>query len=216
MSSNARLTATALAAVAVFTLACAGSSDRSSPPSATPSPVSSPSPTSSPSPLGSPSQSPSASPGLSLTERFVSNIYGISVAHPAGWTTRRAIESWPSGSPPRFDEPFGDLLFDPVLEDHLFIGLYSRPIGDLTGEDWLAEQKSLWSCNDTTAVLVDGSAGFIGHDCLDANVAFASSGDRGYLIWLYASLDDQAQSALYDSAFPDIVATVQLDPEGAR
>jgi len=60
------------------------------------------------------------------------------------------------------------------------------------------------------------AAGFIGHDCLDANVAFASAGGRGYLIWLYASLDDAAQSALYDSAFPDIVATVHLDPAAAR
>ena len=60
-----------------------------------------PSATPSPTPPPTPSTAPSASPAAStppLTQTFTSQMHGISVSYPEGWTARAATEPWTDGT----------------------------------------------------------------------------------------------------------------------
>ena len=87
-------------------------------------------PTASPSPSPFPSSSPAAAASMAppLSETFTSPTNGISIAYPAGWTTRAATEPWTTGWPD-FHQPTGDVMYDPTLQDHLFIVVASQPAG---------------------------------------------------------------------------------------
>jgi hypothetical protein len=158
----------------------------------------------------SPDASPSVAPAL--TETFTSPTHGLSVSYPAGWVTRPATERWTTGGP-NFDEATGDMVYDPALTDHLFIALASQPIGTKTGDQWIAERRALAECAATNPVTVDGAAGA---GCRDGNVAFVTTGGRGYQILLYTSGDEGWLDSVYDRAwFEKILATVKLNPEAA-
>jgi hypothetical protein len=176
--------------------------------SASPSPT--PEPTASPAP--SPSSPASAPP---LTQTFTSQMHGISVSYPEGWTARAATEPLTDRpGVPQFEIPGFDVLHDPVLTDHLFLYIASQPIGDSTPEDWVAALVASDGCTTTETIAVDGATGLIGADDCDT-VAVTTAG-RGYRISLLASDDDPVVVAPYDRAwFEEVLATVQLHPEDA-
>lgn len=169
------------------------------------------------SPASSPSPSPSAALPPPLTETFTSSMHGISIAYPGGWQAKAATQPWSSGWA-GFDDPAGDILFDPAVDDgHLFISLASRPLEGATGDKWTADMLALpepqgYECGFSTApITVDGGPGRTG--CHAATVAV---GGRGYLILLYTSDDlPSTTQALYDQAwFEALLATVDLRPDG--
>jgi hypothetical protein len=169
-------------------------------------------PTPEPTATPEPSPSPAASPPP-LTQTFTSTVHGISVSYPEGWTARAATEPWTDRpGVPEYLDPGFDVLYDPVLTDHLFLGIVSKPIGDSTPADWVAAHMA--GCTTTEPIAVDGATGLIGANDCDT-VAVTSAG-RGYQIALFASGDDPDLVAPYDRAwFVEVLATVQLHPEDA-
>jgi hypothetical protein len=178
-------------------------------------------PTASPSsaPSSSPSSSPSATPITPpvLTESFTSERYGFSISYPTGWATRPGTDPWTTGLPD-FGSTQGDVIHDPNQDDgHLWITVTSQPLAGKTGAQWVDD--TLTGLNDVQAcespiepVTIDGGQG---QSCNSA-MAAASAGDRGYLMYLYASDDDPSLPAVYDREyFMDILATIQLQPEDA-
>ena len=79
----------------------------------------------------------------------------------------RALDGRPF---PVFGEPPADFLYDPTLNDHLFLAIASQPIGDSTPEDWVAAaDRRTMDARSTEPIAVDGATGLIGAD--DCNVA---------------------------------------------
>jgi hypothetical protein len=171
--------------------------------------IGAPAPT--PSPTVTPSPDPSAPPPLGAT--FTSTIHGISIAYPTGWVAIPATEAWTPSSGINFESPTQDRIHDPILMDHLFLAMASQPLAGKTGATWVSDLlDGDWNCGDSRQpITVDGAPGFA---C--PNVAAVSSGDRGYLIWLYTSGDDAWLDRFYDEAwFRGILATAKLDPSAA-
>ncbi len=165
-----------------------------------------------PSPTVSPSPDPSAPPPLG--ETFTSNIHGISISYPTGWVATPATQPWTPSSETNFESPALDRLYDPVLMDHLFLGLASQTLAGKTGEAWVTDLLDApdWACGDARKPITVGGASGL----LCSNLAVVSSGDRGYLIWLYTSGDDPWLERYYDEAwFREVLATVTLDPSAA-
>ena len=188
-------------------------------PAASPVPTAATTPSPTPVPTATPAApTPSAPSAPPLTQSFTSTQHGISLSYPEGWTAKAATEPWTEGtysllfSPPT---PYIDFLSDPILADHLFLNMASQLIGDATPEAWMAAQmEGEAGCKAPEPIEVDGATGLIGGD--GCNVAVATSGGRGYLIYLHTSDDDPAAVASYDRAwFEEVLATVQLHPEDA-
>jgi hypothetical protein len=161
-----------------------------------------------------PSEAPSAISPPPLTQRYTSEVHGISLSYPRGWEARQAFEPL-SNRPgvPQFHDPGYDVLYDPVLEDHLFLWIASQPVGDSTPEDWV--DGNMAECTTTEPVAVDVATGLIGGGDCGIMVAVTTDG-RGYSINLAASQDDPDLVAPYDRAwFEEILATVDLRPERA-
>lgn len=208
MNTYAKLALTAVAVVAVGAIGLAiwqpGTGSGIGAPGPTPSPT--------PSPTASPSPDPSAPPPLGAT--FTSKIHGISTSYPTGWVAIPATEAWTPSSGMNFESPTQDRVHDPVLMDHLFLGLASQPLAGKTGETWVTDllDDPEWACGDARQPITVDEAN--GSRC--SNVVAVSSGDRGYLIWLYTSGDEPWLEQYYDEAwFTAILATVKLDPSAA-
>jgi hypothetical protein len=156
----------------------------------------------------------------SLTETFTSDIQGISISYPAGWETRPATEAWTSTGWPDFQDTFGDFMYDPNLDDHLFLGMASQPLQGQSADRWTTDILAQEECDDAAAddpIVVDDAPGVLVEEC---RAALVSIGDRGYWVTLYASADspalDNALKATFDRAwFEQVLATVQLLPEDA-
>jgi hypothetical protein len=161
----------------------------------------------SPSPSAPASADPSSSWPPALTETFTSNLHGISVAFPSGWTPGAATEPWTTDDPPHQDEPFVDTI-DITPSNSPFILLTSQALGGRTGDRWISERLARALCADTDAVTIDGRPGvLLAPECFDGAVALVTTDDRGYFIFLYG-VDDAAW-------FREILATVRLHPEDA-
>jgi len=183
-------------------------------PAATPAPT--PTPASTPTPPPSPTVAPTAAPSVAppLTGTFTSPIHGISLAYPAGWTTRPATEPWTTTGNPLFSYPSVDILQDPVLGDHLFVGVASQPLAGKTGDQWAADFQASSGCGPTVPVTIDGASGLLSEgECL---IAAVTSGGRGYFVWLSPSSDEWWIAQVYDRAwFEQVLATVDLRPADA-
>ena len=210
MKMYARFTPRILAvfAVAMTLYSCTAvapaPSRRSSPTStATPSPT--------PSPMATPTAAPSVTPtpsGRAPTETFTSEVHGISISYPAGWSVQRASEPW-TGGPFFFREPVGDFLYDRILTDHLFLALASQPVADSSTDTWADDLLAAEGCGNGEPVVVDGTQGLVGSEC---GVALVEKDGRGYFIWLYVSGDDPELREIYDRAWFDrVLATVRLN-----
>ena len=154
-----------------------------------------------------------------LTQTFTSQMHGISVRLPEGWTAQAATEPWTDGpNSHSILDPHDDRLLHPTLTDHLFLSISSQPIGDSTPEDWITEQIAAWAdlkeCTAAEPIAVDEASGLIGSEGCD--LAVVTTDGRGYWISLRASKDDPSAVAPYDRAwFEEVLATVQLHPEDA-
>jgi hypothetical protein len=175
-------------------------------------------------PSASPSLSPSPTfgatiipePAPALTETFTSDRHGFSISYPSGWDTQAA--SAPATSAfPIFGTPEGDFMFDPVLLEHLFIVVTSRPLAGQDGAAWANEVlNELAAANDCSlpleSITIDGGPGV---RC-GPGAAATWRGDRGYVILLHTSGDDPPAVAAYDEEFfADVLATMKLRPENA-
>ena len=162
------------------------------------------------SPSPEPSPSSSNSPPPPLTQSFTSMLHGISVSYPEGWSTQAATVPW-TGEFPNFGDPPADFLYDPTLEDHLFLTIASQPIDPSTPEEWVAAKLE---CAATEPMDVDGATGQIGAD--ECNMAAVTIDGRGYFFQLYASGDEAWLASAYDRAwFDEVLGTVQLQPQDA-
>jgi hypothetical protein len=179
-------------------------------PSATPTP--SPSPTAASTAVPGPTTQAYVPP--ELTETFTSDIHGITISYPAGWTAQAATEPVTEMGFINFGRPQGDFLYDPARTDHLFLVLASEPIGDASVETWSADILAADECTSPMEpVVVDGADGMIAPEC---GAAFVSRGGRGYMIWLYVSGDDSDLRAWDALAwFDEVLASVQLRPQTA-
>jgi hypothetical protein len=149
---------------------------------------------------------------LAPTETFTSSVHGISIGYPAGWAVDPAtgpgtVRGW------SFRDPGGDTIYDPQLEDHLFMHVRSEPIGDTPADEWMANDPTLGECEQTEPVTIAGVAGV---GCAGGNAAVVVTGGRGYMIVLYASGDDAWLADTYTPAwFRTVLDTVRLDPASA-
>jgi hypothetical protein len=163
------------------------------------------------------SAAPSPTAASALTQHFTSTVHGISLSYPEGWTARAATEPWTEQpGVPQVLHPGFDVLQDPVHDGELFLWITSRPIGDSTPEDWLAEMMAGWECTTTEPIAVDGATGLIATEgCYE--LAAVTTAGRGYEIGLYTgSTGERQPDPYYDRAwFEDVLATVQLHPEDA-
>jgi hypothetical protein len=199
-ATHSRLAQLAAAAILVVAVGALGFALL---PGGLPGPAPTPSAEPSPSPSASPTASPSAQPAL--TETFSSNIHGISVGYPAGWSTTPATNRWTSNLIPHQDQSVGDVIA--ISESNSpFILLVSQPLSGRSGDIWIADFLASGGCTETEAVEIDGTPGTLGPDCFDGSVALVTTGGRGYLVFFYG--DDP-------TFFNDVLATVQLSPEDA-
>jgi hypothetical protein len=209
MNSFAKLVIAAVVVVAIGAIGLSAFRPGSNQVGGPPSPPS-------PSPVASPSASPSPSTGPSfpaLTETFTSDMHGVSVSYPSGWTVTRATEPWTSETPMAGMGPSHDYLVQRET-DSAFLSLGSQPLGGQDGPDWaaqvLADPGFEATCPpETEPITIDGAPGMIATICPERLLtALAWTEDRGYLFVLYR-IDDVAW-------FKQILATVDLDPGSAR
>jgi len=169
----------------------------------------------SPTPSLSPSPDPSAPPPLS--ETFSSTMHGFSIDYPTGWATAPATQPWISTTGADFMSPATDHIYDPVLQDHLFLSAASQPLAGEAGDTWVTEiladpDEGCDPAIPTEPITLDGASGRI---C--GGLVAVSIQDRGYFIRLYTSDDDAWLSTHYDNTwFRSVLDTVQLDPATAR
>ena len=207
MSSFAKVAIAVIAVFAVGTLGVialrpAGIGTVGSAPSPTPTPTLAPTPTPAPSATAAPSQPPP------LTGSFTSTMHGISLSYPAGWSTKPATVPWTTGWI-NFGDAAGDILYDPLLQDNLYIALASQPLAGEAGDRWVTDTLALDGCGSGAPVTVDGAAGRAGVECMA--VAVTVNG-RGYLIQLYSGDDPRVPAAYSDRAwFEQLLATVQFE-----
>jgi hypothetical protein len=191
---------------------------------AQPSPTVSPAPTvaapPSPAPTTPPQASPRPSPA-STASRFTSTIHGISIDYPTGWQIRPASEAW-GLDPVGFDATDIDIIFDPILEGDLYIGmasgLASEPLAGPPHDDWPSLQEASQLCSGGGGAgryPVDNATSWAGY-CVDADgstnwYAFVGTATRGYFIYLHAG--NEGLSATYGGErFDALLQTVDLLP----
>lgn len=160
----------------------------------------------------SPSPDPSAPPPLSST--FTSMMHGYTISYPTGWATDPATEPWLPTSALNFLSPIGDYLYDPVLNDHLFLGIASQALDGKGGDTWVTGfLTSPQGCGESASepITVHGASG----QACGSLVAF-SVADRGYIVRLYTSGDEPWIARYYDAPwFRRVLETMQLRPEDA-
>jgi hypothetical protein len=144
-----------------------------------------------------------------LTETFTSNLNGISISYPAGWTSQPATEPWTIQSW-NFGDPSGDYIYDPALDADLFLVIHSGSLGTASTDQWVADHADFTECAPTEPVTIDGVSGAM---CDGTDVAVVTTAGRGYIIRLYTG--DGAPLSYGRAWFEKILATVKLDPEAA-
>jgi hypothetical protein len=174
-------------------------------------------------PVLGPGGSPSASSGF---PRFTSTIHGIAIDYPAGWETRPATQPYDHDAV-AFGAPDVDVIFDPVLNDGLYLGLASEPLNGQSRDEWCCapiimatEMCSVpnWGGQGGNYTL-DGASGWIGtcgNRVTTNHYAFVASATRGYIIYLHVA-DERFFEATYGEGWFDaLLETVDLLPGSAR
>jgi len=180
----------------------------------------SPGPSASLEPVGTPITVPP------LTETFVSPRNGFSVRYPAGWTVVPATAAWPPDTFLPYGNPALDTLertgqarlivatqaLGPGQTEESWLGVFFRPF---EGGESCAVDRSAWP-----RLEIGGALGYLdAADCfvpLDSRIsepdvsfdALVFSGGRVYQLGLDGDVDLEY--------FKAILATVSLDPSGAR
>lgn len=178
-------------------------------------------PSPSPSATASPSTSPrpTLSPGFS---RFTSSIHGISIDYPSGWQIREATEPW-NHDAVAFGSPDVDVIFDPALQDDLYIALVSEPLNGQAVNDWccgpLVERTEI--CRDQHgpggAYTLGSARGWIqacGNDVaenhvVENHVVLVATATRGYIIQVHVG-NAQLKETYDGNWFEALLKTVEL------
>ena len=153
-------------------------------------------------PTPSVSPSPPPSPGAGFS-RFSSTIHGISIDYPSNWQVRPATESW-NHDAFAFDAPGVDVIFDPALQDDLYLSLASEPLGGQSAEAWWTSALA-WAADEVCetggtygGLSGDGWRGATrGCDADEDQVIAVATATHGYLIYLHVG-DDPVLRARYD------------------
>ena len=152
----------------------------------------------------SPTESPVAVP--TLGPRFTSEIHAIALSYPNGWATRAATEPWTTPGIPKFDESSIDVIYDPALTDHMFLGISSQSHAGKTREAWAAELAAAEEC-EIELMAWDGGTAWISRSC---RLFFVAESDIGWAIWLYAPDIPPSLDAGYDDLFVEILGTLDI------
>lgn len=150
--------------------------------------------------------SPRPSPAVG-SSRFTSSIHGISIDYPSGWQIREATEPW-NHDAVAFGSPEVDVIFDPTLQDELYIGLVSEPLGGMSADEWCCGPvvAATEVCNGPNGYIggaagrwtVDGVRGWI-QSCGDRTYLVAvTTATHGYVIYLHV-----ADERLYEATYGD-------------
>lgn len=164
-----------------------------------------------------------------LTERFDSALHGISVSYPAGWRTKPATQRWVHG-PLAFDSSEVDVIFDPALQDAVYMAIVSEPLDGQRPDDWCCSPSVEYPdvCEPGsgghgagTSTLDGAKAFYVQSGCIrhgrwgDRHAIFAATATRGYIVTLYVL--DASLGTNYDRDwFMSVLETVELRPENAR
>ena len=187
-----------------------------------------PAPSASPEPSSSPSSSHSAALPMPLTERFDSPLNAISMDYPGGWQVKPATEPWVHGAL-AFAAPEVDVIFDPTLQDDVYIAIVSEPLDGRRPDDWpspsvvypdMCEPGSgghgagLGTLDGAKAYF--GIMGCIRHGFGGSKLSVvAATATRGYIVNLFV-IDARRLKAIYDMDwFDTVLETVELRQEDA-
>jgi len=123
-----------------------------------------------------------------------------------------ATKPWTGGNELNFEAATTDHIYDPTLQDHLFLSMASQPLGAKTGETWatafLDTPEEGCGTAQKEPITVDGANGLSCGQLVALWVA-----DRGYFIRLYTSDDEPWLATAYDDAwFRTVLDSVKLDP----
>jgi Tol biopolymer transport system component len=143
---------------------------------------------------------PSPSPGFS---RFNSTIHRISIDYPSDWQVRPTTEPW-NHDAFTFDAPGVDVIFDPTLQEDLYISLASEPLGGQSAEDWWGSALG-WAADEVCetggtygGLSFDGwPGGARGCDSDEDQVIAVATATHGYVIYLHVG-DDPILRARYN------------------
>ena len=159
---------------------------------------------------------PSPSPGSST---FTSTIHGLSIVHPSDWQVRPATEPW-NHDPFTFDAPGVDVIFDPTLQDDLYLSLASRPLDGQSAEEWCCSE--LWAASEVCEtggnfgrIAVDGASATVrGCDGVanrfEDHVVQVATATRGYVIYLHVADDPDLQATYTEDWFDAVLETIEL------
>jgi len=161
-----------------------------------------------------------------FTERFDSPLHGLSIDSPSGWRMRAATEPWGHVAV-AFGAPDVDVIFDPTLQDDLYLAVVSEPLGSMSGPEWVdgnAPPSSVGICTEPSSggqggvYTLDGArgwAGSCGSHAAGGHFVTVATATRGYIIYLHVA-DDRSLQATYDQAwFEAALEPVDLRPEDA-
>lgn len=139
--------------------------------------------------------SPRPSPAVG-SSRFTSSINGISIDYPSGWQIREATEPW-NHDAVAFGSPDVDVIFDPTLQDELYIGLVSEPLGGKSADEWCCGPvvAATEICIGPNGYLggafgrwtVDGVRGWIQSCGVGNHLVAVTTATRGYVIYLHVA-----------------------------
>ena len=165
---------------------------------------------------GAGEQRPSPSPGFS---RFNSTIHGISIDYPSDWQVRPATEPW-NHDAFTFDAPGVDVIFDPKLQDDLYLSLASWPLAGQSAEEWCCSEP--WASAEVCEtggnfgrITVDGAEASI-RGCdgfenrFEDHVVQVATATHGYVIYLHVGDDPILQATYTEDWFDAALETVEL------
>jgi hypothetical protein len=169
-------------------------------------------------------------PPTPFTERFDSPLNGLSIGYPSGWQTRAATEPWGHDAM-AFGASDADVIFDPELQNDLYLAMVSEPLGSKSPQDWVYDTLGNMD-HSPQGICSGGGGGGIGngfqgnfawfeyahepHDALCQRVIFATA-KRGYVIYLHVADERHLQTTYNQHWFwsrDGVLSTVEL-PEGA-
>ena len=208
MSTNLRVAAAVVAVVALGAVAwqlLPGRGGTGGDPTPTPSVAPTPTPTAAPTPTLAPTPTP-ARTAAPFAGTHVSDLYGLSVSYPEGWTVESGTEPWSLHSLPGFGSSLStaDYIHSTANPEQLFIMLSSHVL-DLSesGPAWadaLNAAPDPGACGTFDEITVADLEGRL-YSCNEPLRAVFWSADRGYLVTVYRSDDLPWAADAYGAAW---------------
>jgi hypothetical protein len=162
-------------------------------------------------PADEPSPPSVTQPPSPFTETFDSPLNRLSIGYPSGWRTRAATERWGHGEV-AFDAPDADVIFDPTLQEDLYLAVASEALGSPSGPEWEWVSDMMVDLPSVGICMGPGGAGG-GSDTLYGHYAWFQACDephgalghvaifrtdtRGYIIYLHVA-DERLLQPTYD------------------